>query len=99
MKSKVIIVGNLGNCKLAFEKIDLDFVDSLIFVTNSEDMSNDWFEDKTSILIDKVKVLEYDLIFIASQMVYEFIGLQEHLINLGVVARKFGIILILIILT
>jgi len=88
MKSKVIIIGNLMDCKLAFEKIDFDFIESLIFVTNAKDMSNNWFEDKNTVLINKVKGLRYDLIFIASQMVYEFRELQEQLINLGVESEK-----------
>lgn len=88
MKSKVIVVGNLNDCKDTFQKIDIDLIDSLVFATNETDISNEWFEDKVTININEVKGADYDWIFIATLMFYEFIEFKEQLIDLGVDGEK-----------
>lgn len=84
MGSKVIILGNLKDSKRAFENIDIDLIDSLIFVTNDKDLSNEWFVNKNKIPINKVKGLEYNWIFIATQKNSKFIEFQAQLTDLGV---------------
>ena len=55
MGSKVIILGNLKDSKRAFENIDIDLIDSLIFVTNDKDLSNEWFVKKIKFQLIKLK--------------------------------------------
>jgi len=88
MKSKVLILGNLNDCKRVIEKIDIDLIDSLIFVTNKKDMNDEWFTNKDKILINDIKGVKYDWIFIATPMIYEFMEFQGQLIDLGVDNEK-----------
>lgn len=88
MKNNIIIIGNLNDCKHTFAKIDRDLIDSLIFITNEEEMDNKWFEDKDKILIKDIKGLEYDLIFIATENISEFREFKKQLINQGVEDEK-----------
>jgi len=88
MKNDVIILGNLSGCKRALAKIDTDLIDSLIFVTSKEDMNDSWFSNKNRILINDIKMLTYDLVFIAAQTISEFTSFQKQLMELGVKSEK-----------
>ncbi len=77
MKSKVLIFGSLNNCKRTLAKINIDLIDSFIFITNEKDRDNNWFKDKNKILINDIKGLKYDLVFIAAQTVSEFREFQR----------------------
>lgn len=88
MKNNVIILGNLNSLKLAFAKIDIDLIDSLIFVTGGNDTLDKWFKDKNKIFIDDIKWLEHDWIFIAAETVSEFKEFQKQLIKQGAESRK-----------
>ena len=88
MKNDVIILGNLNDCKRTFAKIDNDLINSFIFITNEKDSGNKWFNDKNKILINDVKGLEYDWIFIATQIASEFREFKEQLIEIGVSSEK-----------
>lgn len=87
MKSKVVVVGNLNDCQHAFQEIDMDLVNSLIFATPEMD-KNEWFSDKIRININEVKGVDYDWIFISNPMFHEFMELRDQLINLGVDDEK-----------
>lgn len=84
MKNKIIVVGNLNDCKDAFQKLDLDCIDTLVFAISEKDLDAEWFADKTRINIDEITEAVYDWIFIASIMVHEFRELKDHLVELGV---------------
>jgi hypothetical protein len=88
MKSKVIIVGNLTDFKDVLQKIDLDLLDSLVFATTENGRGNEWFSDKIRININDIKGLEYDWVFIATQMFHEFEEFKKQLLEGGVSDKK-----------
>jgi hypothetical protein len=88
MKNNVIILGNLKECKRARAKIDMDLINSLTFVTTKNDINDKWFKDKNRFIIHKIKELEYDLIFIASETISEFKEFHRQLIKQGVENKK-----------
>jgi len=88
MKSKVIVVGNLNQLKDVFQNIENDYIDSLIFATNRNDMSDKWFLDKNTIHINSVNETESDWIFIATSRTNEFIKFKKQLIGLGVDEKR-----------
>lgn len=88
MKNDVIILGNLDDCKRVHTKIDTDLIDSLIFATSENNIGSKWFANKNKVLINDIKELEFDLVFIAAKTASEFIKFKKQLISQGVESEK-----------